>query len=110
LKKKKKSLKNAVSLQKLTESEDKGKKQTKMEVIINNHSKELIVQDNNKYSKEIKALKKEEMSSIKHKIVLKINNRIIQEKMKQKSMKIMKNIEMLRPLLQIKIDSCNRNK
>lgn len=81
-----------------------------MEVIISNLNRETTVQDNNRYSKEIRALKTEEMNSIKPKIVQIINNKITQERMRQKSMKIMRNIEMLRLLLQIKIGSCSRSK
>ena len=81
-----------------------------MEVIISNLNRETTVQDNNRYSKEIRVLKMEEMNSIKHKIVQIINNKITQERMRQKSMKIMRNIEMLRLLLQIKIGSCSRSK
>ena len=81
-----------------------------MEVIISNLNRETTVQDNNRYSKEIRALKMEEMNSIKPKIVQIINNKITQERMRQKSMKIMRNIEMLRLLLQIKIGSCSRSK
>lgn len=40
-----------------------------MEVIISNLNRETTVQDNNRYSKEIRALKTEEMNSIKPKIV-----------------------------------------
>lgn len=67
MKKKKKSLKNAVLPQKLTGSEGKGKKLTKMEVIISNLNKGITVQD--KYSIGIRVLKMEEMSLIKLKIV-----------------------------------------
>ena len=81
-----------------------------MEVIISNLNRETTVQDNNRYSKEIRVLKMEEMNSIKPKIVQIINNKITQERMRQKSMKIMRNIEMLRLLLQIKIGSCSRSK
>ena len=88
--------------------EDKGKKQTKMEVIISNLSRGITVLDN-KYN-ETRALKRVEMILIRHKIVWKINNKIILEKRRLRNMKIMRNIEMLRRLLLIKIGFYSRSK
>jgi hypothetical protein len=88
--------------------EGKEKKQTKMEVIISNLSRGITVLDN-KFN-EIRALKRVEMILIRHKIVWRTNNKIILEKRRLRNMKIMRNIEMLRRLLLIKIGFYSRSK